>query len=74
MLESQRMKIKKKVEKLIQLVDKMRCGDDPPQQTSTKAPVEIVVSAATLPVRCKKVHKYEVNYPELMLIKTTQMK
>jgi tetrahydromethanopterin S-methyltransferase subunit B len=74
MLESKRMKIKEKVEKLVQLVDKMRCSDDPHQQTSTKAPMETVVSAATLSVRCKKVHKLDLNYPELMLIKTTQMK
>jgi hypothetical protein len=53
MLESKRIKIKKKVEKLMKLVDKMRCVDDTPQETSTKAPVEIL-SAATLSLRSKE--------------------
>jgi hypothetical protein len=53
MLESKRIKIKKKVEKLMKLVDKMRCVDDTPQKTSTKAPVEIL-SATTLSLKSKE--------------------
>jgi hypothetical protein len=52
-LESKRIKIKKKVEKLVKLVEKMRCVDDTPQETSTKAPAEIL-SAATLSLRSKE--------------------
>jgi hypothetical protein len=74
MLETNRIKIKKKLEKLVQLVEKMRCGDDTPRETSTKASVEIV-SEATLPVRSKEVHKIVKKYAELMLItKIIQMK
>jgi len=53
MLESKRIQIKKKVEKLVKLVDKMRCVDDTPQVTSTKASMEIL-SAATLSLRSKE--------------------